>query len=392
MSDTLRTTVTEVADQLSAITEVQQEIVSILSASFKVEPSENGFCLIKQGKYSIKFTLSELDMQLERPIDIINPPLDFLRAIEIYENLPEYVTIDAYNNGKKELNWSTPLHRLLSHLWLIQKMHLDRSIKKVIFMDSTKYVIKSGVNAHLKSHGIKNLHEFDHFVIAYNYRNSDYSGIYGDIPNTNFIAVSNYEIKATVGTISSIIHSLYPDRSPTTVEQKLIDTFNDQSFPADVLQQMCGTFQIGMVIQADRLLCNYEHMQEVQIDADNYNCKLADQTKQLIRTKLNEVNCKTTNITPLPVPFSSDDKLVPTSALEFAQQSNEPKPSQPITKEEIKKKYDLTDQQFSTLDLYLTLPQTSPDTFNLDQIINQIKNNIGTGWQLLLQKHTKPTR
>lgn len=383
MSDTSQDTAT----QPSTIAEVQQDITDKLQHWFKVESTDNGFRLTSQNKYSVKFTLSELDTNLRHQIKVLNPPFDFLRAVEIYENLPDYVQIDTNNNGKEELNWSTPLDRLLSHLYIIQKLHCERNIQKVFFMDSNNFKTQNDVDAYLKKHNVDS-DEFDHFVIAYNYRSQHYTGLYRYVRSCNFAAVTNYEIKSSLGTIASIMQSIYPGRSINTVEQQIIDALGTQMLPSNTLQHICPSFKIGMEIQADRLLCIYEHVPEGYLESDRENCKLDGQTKQLIRNKLNEINGKITSITPLPFTFS-DDKLIPTSALEFAYQSSEKK-TQPVTKEEIKKKYDLTDQQFNTLDLYLSMPQTSPDTFNLDQVINQIKNNINTGWHLLLQKHNKP--
>lgn len=374
MSDTCQATAT----QPITIDEVQQDIVDKLQHWFKVESTDNGFRLTSQNKYSVKFTLSELDTNLQRQVKVSNPPFEFLRAVVIYKNLPEYIQIDTNNNGKKELNWNTPLNRLLSHLYIIQRLHHEKDIQKVIFIDSNNFKTRNDVDDYLTKHNV-DVDGFDHLVIAYNYKSENFCGIYGSVRSGNFAAVTNYEIKSSLGTISNILQSMYPDRTTTTAEQQIINTLGNQMFCLDILSAICPSLKIDTYIQADRLLCIYAHVPEGYLEIDKENCKMADQTKQLLRAKLNEIYGKTPQLSQ---PEQS------TKVEQPVQQSSEQK-TQPVTKEEIKKKYDLTDQQFNTLDLYLSMPQTSPDTFNLDQVINQIKNNINTGWQLLLQKHNK---
>lgn len=395
--------------------EVIRELSKCLGTSFSVTYDANRILRVrKSGSY--KFSLDLQNLQFcdgTHNIKFYNAPKDFIRAVQFYLKYgTQFPYVRKYSNA---FNWNTAVQRLISHMWLFRDV-VNHGIKQVFFVDPRKYKDRDEFTEYIEKVKIGKFR-----IVAYYYSPGDWRSMYGRFSDEDINAVQmssplsdicNKHLEFLLKDFSD----KHSNRDLTERDMRLFKLVEERSFKVDEFAQLLQDLTDVKDVSLEQYCANIlgtldEFIEEVKMDTfDGY--QFDEQTIQLISPPKPVEEPKPETVNPTEAKqtdsVSSTSKQIDSDAeYEIVAQPSQPsqsakpeessqsakpeEPNQPSQSAELnlKEKYQLTDEQFSKLSLVLSLPQPDPEKFNIDEIVEQIKNNTNTGWAILSKIHNK---
>ena len=345
---------------------------------------------ITNSDYRIQLSFDNFVLEKDEYIDVYDAPLDFLYAIWLYSTFN--LKGDEILNNSSSLNWSTRLKKLLSNFSIIENAK-KHNYKKILFIDSTKLKTSDDVKTYIQSRISSNLRSV--LVVVYNYKSGEWCDKYKSLKDEQTLAVSDvntYHI-TTVNIINLLkLMTNFNFEAPTkiikychSIELAKLDEFIFEVF--DITKEQVSDF-IELFTGQYVTFAKISTLIKWKVESEYHNMfsqhleKIKNKSREFNENNKVENNKVVNNqVGNNKVGDNQDDKALQMEDKTVNVNSEDIKP----TKDDLQKKYDLTKEQSDMLDLYLSIPQPNPDAFNLDKIVEQIKNKSINGWQLLLK-------
>jgi hypothetical protein len=331
---------------------VLKEFVKFLEQAYTVNVTSQGLDVLRSGQYKLNFKLESTKIKDDNAkLTLYNAPKDFLRAIKYYKKYN--IAFSAIASGENTLNWSDPIQRIISHMWLYSDV-LASGAKQLIFVDSNILANQVEVDKFVRAFKCEGSYK----LVVYNYDRKDWSEKFRYILSDDMYAVHNLnKTRVEYKYINFLISQFIGGTSEQKDKRKQLfaNLLNNKCFDiTEFKRDVCDLFQIDFE-QCMKFCTDILGKQDEFIDKVSINtfpgADIGDQIDHLIND-----------------PVVIDYEIVKQTELL-----------------KIKEKHSLTDAQFAQLNLWLSLPQTNPEQFSLDQIIKNIKENTNTGWQLLMK-------